>query len=30
MMADMYVAGGDFHDPLVAPMYGDFTGIAPL
>ena len=30
MMADMYVAGGDFRDPLVAPMYGDFTGIAPL
>ncbi len=30
LMADMYVAGGDIRHPLVAPMYGDFTGIAPL
>ena len=30
MMADMYVAGGDFRDPLVAPVHADLTGIAPL
>ena len=27
---DMFIAGGDKHDPLAAPLYGDLTGIAPL
>jgi monoterpene epsilon-lactone hydrolase len=30
LMADMYVAGGDIRDPLVAPLYGDLTGLAAL
>jgi len=29
-MAMMFLAGGDPKDPLAAPMYGDYTGIAPL
>lgn len=27
---DMFVAGGDKHDPLAAPLHGDLKGIAPL
>ena len=27
---DMFIAGGDKHDPLAAPLYGDLTGIASL
>lgn len=28
--ADVFLAGQDARDPLVAPLYGDFTGIPPL
>jgi acetyl esterase/lipase len=30
VMADLFVAGGDKHDPLAAPLYGDLRGLAPL
>jgi len=29
-MAMMFLAGGDAKDPLAAPIYGDYTGLAPL
>jgi epsilon-lactone hydrolase len=28
--ADQYLAGGDPKNPLASPIYGDFTGIAPM
>jgi epsilon-lactone hydrolase len=28
--ADLYLAGGDATNPLVSPVYGDFTGIATM
>ena len=30
LMGDMFVAGGDYRDPLAAPLYADLRGIAPL
>lgn len=30
MMASLFLAGGSPTDPLAAPLYGDFTGVAPL
>jgi acetyl esterase/lipase len=29
-MAALYVAGGDVRDPLIAPVWADLTGLAPL
>jgi len=29
-MAMLFVAGGDPKDPLAAPIYGDYSGIAPM
>lgn len=29
-MAAMFLAGGDAKDPLAAPIYGDYLGLAPL
>jgi monoterpene epsilon-lactone hydrolase len=29
-MAALYVGGGDLRDPLVAPLWADLTGLAPL
>ena len=28
--AEMYAAGADLEDPLVSPVYGDFSGLPPL
>lgn len=28
--ADAYVGGADRRDPLISPLYGDFTGLPPL
>ena len=30
LMASMFLAGGSPEDPLAAPLYGDFAGVAPL
>lgn len=30
LMAQLFVGDGDHRDPLVAPIYADFTGIAPM
>ena len=29
-MTDLFLAGGDPHDPLAAPLYGDYAGICAL
>jgi acetyl esterase/lipase len=29
-MAMMFLSGGDAKDPLAAPIYGDYTGLAPM
>ncbi len=29
-MAGMFLAGGDAKDPLAAPVYADYTGLAPM
>jgi acetyl esterase/lipase len=30
VLGDAFIAGGDPRDPLASPIYGDFTGIAPI
>jgi monoterpene epsilon-lactone hydrolase len=29
-MADLFLSGGDAHDPLAAPLHGDLRGLPPL